>query len=37
MADRIQCPHCKLHLAGEGNLQRHIRIVHKSKSSKPEK
>jgi hypothetical protein len=29
MVKRIQCPHCKKHLAGEGHLDRHIRTIHK--------
>ncbi len=29
MVERIQCPHCELHLAGQGFLQRHIQSVHK--------
>ncbi|QLH11242.1 C2H2-type zinc finger protein [Nitrosarchaeum sp. AC2] len=30
MASRIKCPHCEKSLAGNGNLKRHIRTVHKS-------
>ena len=37
MVKRIQCPHCKKHLAGELNLQRHIQTIHKSKSAKAQK
>ena len=32
MVKRIKCPHCQKHLAGESNLQRHIKAFHKSKN-----
>jgi len=31
MSEQIQCPYCKIHLVGEGFLQRHIRIIHNQK------
>ena len=31
---RIQCPHCKKHLAGDGHLKRHVRTIHKEKTLK---
>ena len=36
MVKRIQCPHCKKHLAGDGHLKRHIRTIHKLKNTKKE-
>jgi len=32
MVKRIQCPHCKKHLAGKGHLERHVRTIHKLQS-----
>ncbi len=29
MGDRIKCPYCKIGLAGEGFLQRHVQTIHK--------
>ncbi len=37
MADRIECPHCQLGLAGEGHLHRHLKAVHKSELKVPVK
>ena len=33
MMKRIQCPHCKKHLAGKGHLDRHVRTIHKKKKT----
>ncbi len=37
MVKRIQCPHCKKNLAGEGHLKRHLRTIHKLKNNKTNK
>nr|AIF12626.1 hypothetical protein [uncultured marine thaumarchaeote KM3_56_F06] len=37
MAKRIQCPHCKKNLAGEGHLNRQLRTIHKLKNNKTSK
>ncbi len=34
MVMRIKCPYCKMHLLGEGFLQKHIRTIHNQKSIK---
>lgn len=34
MVKRIKCPFCDKGLAGEGNLKRHIKTIHKSESAK---
>jgi len=36
MSKRIHCPYCKMHLLGEGFLQRHIHTIHNQISIKEE-